>query len=230
MKLPVDRKLRYKVIAGALLLVVTFTVFLFHSCGQDSEWIISGEDKGSADQSNLDENETSIPSKEVATTAASITVDLAGEVRKPGVYILSAGSRVYQVIDQAGGLTEKADTRNTNLAAVLSDGTKLYIPSKEDVIKETEVSGQKAGSAFIGGNTASSAGTSTGQQADNALINLNTASSEDLQNLPGVGPATAEKILSYRKQYGGFSKKEQLMDVSGIGEKTFSKLEALICI
>ena len=123
-------------------------------------------------------------------------------------------------------MTEHADTRNTNLAAPLTDGMKLYIPSKKDVAAEQKRTGESPGSRYINGNTALQAGSSSG--TENRLININTAGSEELQKLTGVGPSTAGKIIAYRNEFGKFNKIEELMNVSGIGEKTFAKLKNAI--
>lgn len=144
----------------------------------------------------------------------SIVIDVAGEVIAPAVYVLPAGTRIYQAVEAAGGLGPKADTSTVNLAAVLQDGTKLYIPKKN----ETEIPVIQTSSPV------------QGTFSESGLINLNTADSTELQKLSGVGPATAEKILAYRREYGQFNKIEDLMNVSGIGEKTFAKLKSQICV
>ncbi len=141
-----------------------------------------------------------------------IVVDVAGEVSNPSVYILPKGTRIYQAVEAAGGLSAKADTSNVNLAAVLHDGTKLYIPRKNESVPVIQTS------------------SSPDAVSESGLININTANSSELQKLTGVGPATAEKILAYRREYGQFNKIEDLKNVSGIGEKTFAKLKSHICV
>lgn len=235
MKLPVNRQLKYKVIAGALLIAVTFTVFCAKRLGSDGEWLAVKEEQSlSANLQKEADNKVSTDSSKLQTevSTSSITIDVAGAVAHPSVYILPDGSRVYQAVNKAGGLNANADTRNTNLAALLSDGTKIYIPSKTEVKAEEKATGIKPGSAYIEGNTAATAiaASATGTAEKGGIINLNTATSEQLQELPGVGPATADKILAYRQKYGAFSKKEELMNVSGIGEKTFKKMEALLAV
>ena len=238
MKLPVNRKLRYKVIAGALLILITFAVFCVKQLGDDSDWLAVKKAAAASDQvKNTPDAAADTDSRDNKTkndpVKIKITVDIAGAVAHPSVYILPSDSRVYQAVNAAGGLTANADTRNTNLASLLSDGTKIYIPSKEEVKTESKTTGIKPGNAYIGGSTAptAAAAAETGAaDSKNALINLNTATSVQLQELPGVGPATADKILAYRQKYGAFSKKEELMNVSGIGEKTFAKMQALITV
>ncbi|MGI6752487.1 MAG: helix-hairpin-helix domain-containing protein [Anaerovoracaceae bacterium] len=150
-----------------------------------------------------------------------VIVDVSGAVEEPNVLTLPAGSRVYQAIEGAGGLKNSAETKDINLAAQLIDGTKIYIPTVEES-KDANVDngGSKAG--FYGVNRDSSNG--------GGKININSANSDELQRLTGVGPSTADKILQYRKEYGKFNKIEDLMNISGIGEKTFQKLKDKICV
>lgn len=146
----------------------------------------------------------------------SIYIDINGAVNEPSVIVLPEGSRVFEAIEAAGGLTDDANLTNINRAEILEDGTYLYIPNNAEVAEESiEASNLERES---GG-----AASSTGDK-----INLNTADSTTLQQLNGVGPATAEKIISYRETTGKFKKIEDLKNVSGIGEKTFEKLQPYI--
>ncbi|MDR2458436.1 MAG: helix-hairpin-helix domain-containing protein [Clostridiales Family XIII bacterium] len=140
-------------------------------------------------------------------TKTEIFIDVQGEVKNPGVYAIVENSRIFEIIKKAGGLKKGADISNINRAKVLIDGEKIYIPKKSETNN----------------------GTGT-METENNLININTATSTELQEINGVGPATAEKIITYREQEGGFKKLEDLLNVSGIGEKTFEKLKAFVCI
>jgi len=211
----------YKVIAGILLIAVTFIVYSIRQSGEDVIWIDEGEAR-----TNYQNPQEEIIAEDEPMVASFIVIDVSGEVMVPSVYTLSDGARVYEAVDAAGGLTENADTRNTNLAAILSDGMKLYIPSKKEVEEEEKQTGETPGSRYINGSTSQSAAASGGSKA--GLININTANSAELQKLPGVGPVTADKIISYRNEYGEFKAIEELMNVSGIGEKTFAKLKNTI--
>lgn len=221
MNLKMNRKLLYRIIAGAMLIAIAFVLYISKNIDDDYSLEISAPDKAEVDEAIEEESVETVP----LISENTIVVDMAGEVRKPAVYILPEGSRVYQGIEAAGGLTEQADTRNTNLAAMLQDGIKLYIPSKKEVKAAEKESGLSAGSNYVGGSTSISASESKTEK-----INLNTANSEGLQKLPGVGPQTAAKIIEYRNSYGLFKKIEDLMNVSGIGEKTFEKLKAMITV
>lgn len=143
-------------------------------------------------------------------TQTVIYVDVGGEVNHPSVVELSDGSRVTDAIEAAGGLTEHADLTDINQAAFISDGEKIFIPSME---------AEESGDLLSGGNGEGSAKSSDGK------ININTADSTQLQELNGVGSATAEKIIDYRKQNGRFRSIEDLKNVSGIGDKTYEKLK-----
>lgn len=153
---------------------------------------------------------------EEGAEAETLVVHVDGAVAAPGVYELPAGSRANDAVLAAGGLTEDADTSSLNLATPLSDGDKVRVP-----VEGEEVS---AASAAATGTTATEDSTSGG------LVNINTATLEELDTLPGVGEATAQAIIDDREQNGPFSSIEDLMRVSGIGEKKYAKLEAMICV
>lgn len=146
------------------------------------------------------ENEIAI--EEETVSALQIYVDIGGAVKNPQVVELPEGSRVEDAIEAAGGLTDKADLTDINRAAFLEDGEKVYIPEvyDEDEVGDSQVRGD-------------------------GKININTADFEELQELNGVGPATAEKIIGYREENGRFSSIEDIKNVSGIGEKTFEKFK-----
>lgn len=152
---------------------------------------------------------------------SSMLVDVDGAVRVPGVYPLAAGARVTDAIAAAGGLAEDADTAAINQAARLSDGMKLTVPS---------VAAPTTGGVSSGVTVTPDAGDGTGRQTASAPVNINTATAEELQTLTGVGPSTAQEIISERERGGPFASKEDLMRVSGIGERKYAKLEQDICV
>ena len=175
--------------------------------------VISGVKNGGQEEAEAQE-------KTVATEEAAeavIYVDIAGEVNQPSVVELADGSRVTDAIAAAGGLTDKADLTDINRAAFVSDGEKIYIPAK--VSEDSE----EYASAESGGNTGG--GTSASSQSSDGKININTADSAQLQELSGVGPAIAERIINYRQENGRFQSIEDIKNVSGIGDKTYEKLK-----
>jgi competence protein ComEA len=136
-----------------------------------------------------------------------VTVDVAGAVRRPGVYRLASGARVEDALQRAGGATRKADLSQVNRAAKLEDGRQVLVPVRAPAVP--------AGAAGAAAGTAA---------APAAPINLNTATLEQLDTLDGVGPATAQKILDYRQAHGGFGSVDELDQVPGIGEKRLAAL------
>lgn len=190
-----------KVTAIIVLVVVAFFAFVLGDDDDDKEQMLID-----TQQQNLITGE-SVPQE---NTSEKIIVDVAGAVNSPKVVELPADSRVADAISAAGGLTKDADTSQINQAAFLNDGEKIYIP---------EI-GENEGSGF---NTSSIA-----QKA--SKIDINTATSEELQTLNGVGPSTAEKIISYRSDVGYFKEIDELKNVDGIGDKTFEKLKDYIMV
>jgi len=147
-----------------------------------------------------------------AKESKTVTVDVAGKVRRPGVRTLPAGSRVVDALERAGGPRGRVDLAGVNLARVLVDGEQILV-------------GRPAPPGGIAAGVASKAPPSAG-----ALVNLNTATGEQLESLPGVGPVTAEKILSWRESHGAFSSVDELLEIDGIGEKTFAELAPLVTL
>lgn len=152
---------------------------------------------------------------------ARYVVHVDGAVRDPGVIELSgADVRVRDAVDAAGGLLEDADTSSVNLAEALRDGAKIHIPHVGDATgpAPSPPAGQQSTGGVAGaGDTA-------------ALVNLNTATSEELQTLTGVGEVTARAIIEDRTANGPFMSPEDLMRVSGIGEKKFQRIQGSICV
>ena len=156
-------------------------------------------------------------SEEVKSTKCVVHVD--GAVASPGVVECEGESiRVGDAVKAAGGLTDTADTTTINLAAILEDGSKVYIPHEgEDV--DTSSNNNNNTDVVSGGSGGAAGG----------LVNINTASVDELTDLPGVGPSTAQAIVDER-QSSKFSSVEDLMRVTGIGEKKFNKLKDKICV
>ena len=142
-----------------------------------------------------------------------ITVDVKGAVKSPGIYDLPVGSRVNDVVQKAGGLTEQADSKSLNLAQKVSDEALVYVPSKGE-----EVAGQQAGSG-----TASST-------SKEKKVNLNKASLEELKQVKGLGGKRAQDIIDHRESNGKFKSVDELKKVSGIGAKTIEKLKDYVTV
>ncbi len=174
----------------------------------------SGEgDGGSASNSESDSSDV-------------VVVDVGGAVANPQVVRLSAGARVDDAIQAAGGLTEDADTASLNRASKIEDGAKVYVPREG----ETASAGTVAAEAGAGTAAASSSASASTGAGSSGLVNINTATLEELDTLPGVGPSTAQAIIDDRTQNGPFSSIEDLMRVSGIGDKKFANMKSGITI
>lgn len=162
------------------------------------------------------------PSAEVRVTptptpsVAPVVVHVIGEVDRPGVVELTAGARVADAIEAAGGLTEKADPGLLNLAQVVSDGQQIVV-SRTGGQSRVESGGGGSGGGGSGGG-------GSGGGTGGALLDLNSATAEQLEELPGVGPVTAAKILAWRQEHGRFSRIEELQEVAGIGPKSYAEI------
>ncbi|GAA1968407.1 hypothetical protein GCM10009798_31150 [Nocardioides panacihumi] len=144
--------------------------------------------------------------------SATVTVDIAGKVRHPGVLDLPTGSRVVDAIAAAGGARPGADLSSLNRARVLVDGEQILVGAP----------GGRAASGAAAGAPSEAAGATPG--GPDVLVDLNTATLDELDTLPGVGPVTAQAILDYRTQHGGFGSVDELLDVDRIGEATLSRI------
>jgi competence protein ComEA len=148
-------------------------------------------------------------------TSAVVIVDVAGWVRRPGVYDFRQGDRVIDAIRMAGGGKSGADLQSINLAALLTDGQQIVVLKK----------GQGGtGPGIAGGGAAPGAG------GAEALINVNTATLDQLESLPGIGPALGQRIIDYRQEHGPFRKVEDLLNVSGIGDKTLAEIRSKVTV
>jgi competence protein ComEA len=143
----------------------------------------------------------------------TIIVDVKGQVRNPGIVTLEEGKRVYDAIEYAGGITENGNLDAINLAAYLKDGQCIYVPEKGENLDNKEIMISQQISEQTG-----------------RMININTANEQELMELPGIGPATAKKIIDFRSTNNGFASIEDIMNVSGIGEKKFQQIKDLISI
>jgi competence protein ComEA len=149
-------------------------------------------------------------------TPKPVVIYVDGAVVQPGLYTLPAGARVGSAIDAAGGFLGVADTHSLNLAASLVDGERLLVPTA--VAAQTPVVQDAPRSSDLV------------VPAISYPININTASQAELESLPGIGPALAQAIIEYRQAHGPFKTIEEIIDVSGIGPKTFEKIKALITV
>lgn len=149
------------------------------------------------------------PVPALALSADRIVVHVVGAVRRPGVYRLARGARGLDAVRAAGGATRRADLAGLNLAAALVDGEQVAVPRRGDAVV-----GTRAGAATAPGPP--------------AVIHLNGADAAALESLPGIGPATAARILAWRAENGGFEGVDDLLEVPGIGEARVEALRGLV--
>lgn len=192
-------------------------------------FVLNGEKSPDNKTHNSETSISSLKQKENKAEAASkkknkktnkvieckLTVDISGEIAKPGVYQVNKGTRIYQLIEQAGGLSQEANIDIINRAAPVQDGQKIVIPSKQNIPTQQNNSSE------------------TNYEMENAgkpLVNINQASKEELENISGIGPAMAKRIIEHRRQSGNFASIDEIKKVKGIGEKKFDKIKAYITI
>lgn len=217
-----EKLLGHKAVVVAILVVIAAASglakasFSSRSSGvsfEHSDEASASDVRGSGDASPDDESSAK------SSSAAEAYVDVDGAVVRPGVYRLKDGARVSQAIDAAGGLTVEADVTGLNRASKITDGQKIYVPTV----------GEQQAAAAVGG-AESSAATTPGAGSSSGLVNINTASAAELQTLSGIGPSMAQSIIDDRSKNGPFASVDDLMRVSGIGEKKLAKIKDCICI
>ena len=176
---------------------------------------------------NINE-ENSIKIKEITNLSGKkkIIIHISGEVISPGVISLEEGARIVDAINMADGVTEEADLSKVNLAYVLEDAQKIYIPNINEK-EEKEIIENMDSSVVISGSGTFSESDSSGNKLkdENVKVNINTANVKELQKLSGIGESIALKIVTYRKENGKFNSIEELKNVSGIGENKFNKIK-----
>lgn len=174
-------------------------------CGNEEEVLSTGGEDGPGD--SADGNAKS--------SASMIYVQVAGAVHKPGVYELPEGSRVFQALELAGGMTADAQLKSLNQAALLSDGEMIWVMTVEEAAAQPIQEGEASGS---------------GSAREDGKVNLNTATEEELMGLPGIGASKAASIINFREENGSFTKIEDLMKIEGIKEGVFSKIKDYVIV
>jgi competence protein ComEA len=144
----------------------------------------------------------------VSPSATKVVVDVAGKVRRPGIAVLRSGARIVDAIRAAGGVRPGVDLSALNLAQVLTDGQQIVVGGPAPPVASSAVSGSPVAT----------------------LVNLNTADETTLESLPEVGPVTAQAIITWRTEHGGFSAVSQLLDIDGIGDATLAKLTPFVTL
>lgn len=220
------------------VIIVVVTAFLFFGPKGKNENVTLENKKDEISSGKASETANDGGNGEVAEESdkeketqggGKIFIDIAGEVKNPGVYEVTSDSRIFEAIEKAGGLTEKADTTNVNQAETVKDGQKISIPKKGATAQSSGGSGGESSQTTSA--PASNAQTSAGTDpASGTKININSADSSQLQTINGIGPSTAEKIIRYRTSKGAFKSIDDLKKVNGIGDKKLEKLRPYVTI
>ena len=184
-------------------------------------YIMKTNDEFNVEEQSLEIENTTEENNEAKEEKSKIIVHVSGAVKNEGIVELEEKARVADAIEAAGGVTEDAYMRNINLASLLEDGMKVYIPTKEEVMQKEENSDYIIGSNNIIENN-------NVESKKSGKVNINTATKEELDTLPGVGELTANKIISYREENGKFKSIEEIKEVSGIGDSKFEQIKDLI--
>ena len=194
---------------GLALVIVAVVAF----CGGNlyQEWRAEGEGLTLVQEEAVASKEAAASASEETAASGEVVVHVAGAVSTPGIYTLPADSRVDDAV-RAAGATADADLSQLNLAQKLADGQKITVPAAGETPAPAD-------------NTAPSDSSQSG-----ALININTATLEELETLPSIGEVRAQAIIAYREEHGGFRTTDELMEVSGIGEKIFADISPHITV
>ncbi len=212
-----------KIIISVILIIILITAFLIYifitneeyssmdleaTVVEKSENIVESEGKNTSE--NVNNNQVTEDKEEIA-------VHITGEVKKQGIIYLEKGSRVADAIKKAGGETKDADLSQINLAYILQDGQKIYVPNKNDKISQyiTEKSG----------NNDTEENTTSNSNKEDKKVNINTANQSELDQLPGIGPSIAQKIIEYREENGNFKNIQELQNVKGIGNAKYEEIK-----
>ena len=194
---------------------VCFNLFFSGTGGEGGGFSVSSEGSATAEATQTEE-----------ISAQTIYVHVSGHVNSPGLVELAANDRVATAIEKAGGAKDDANLDSINLAKKCEDGEQINVPSDSDV--QTQASASSSSSA-----QSSSSGTTSGSTAstsNDGKVNINTADETGLQQISGIGPSKAKKIVDYRTQNGNFKSVDDLTNVSGIGEKTLASIRDQICV
>lgn len=216
-----NQKTTFYILIISIIVVAIYFTFIkeedFLESNTNLNILVSNEENTKTQDNSLDEKNNE--------TSNKIIIYITGAVRNEGVYELKENSRIADIIEEAGGLTEEANINNINLAYILQDGMKVYIPKKGENVNEindnTNIYVSRDESV-----TKNSENIESNSNTDK--ININTATQKELETLPGIGEATALKIINYRNKNGKFSCIEDIKKVSGIGDSKYSKIKDLI--
>lgn len=192
---------------------------------QGNETGINGEIKDESNSNGGNSENSGIESKN-NDGKNKIVVHITGAVVNQGIVEIKENARIIDAIEAAGGARDDADLSKINLAYVIEDGIKIYVPSVNDKEDEDEYVVKNSGKEIITGNSLGK----NESTSEKIMVNINTATAVDFQKLPGVGESIANRIIAYRNENGKFKNIEDLKNVSGIGESKFNNIRAYVYV
>lgn len=214
----INLKTKIIIAVGAIIIAITVGIYFYRTTKDNSEIEIT--------EDNLTTNTAVENSNETVEENNKIVVHITGEVNYPGVVVLKEGARVVDAIEAGGEETDEADLSSLNLAYMLSDGEKIYVPNKEETSQESQ-GREYITSAKDNSEQSENGAKSTGT---NFKININTAKQEELTQITGIGESTAKKIIEYRTQNGKFKSIEDIKNIPGIGDSKFNAMKEEITV
>lgn len=199
-----------------LIVIITIGAYILKTMNKEDKDIFLSENEilNSVENGGTDNEEEN-----------KILIHITGSVKAEGVVILNSGDRIIDAIEAAGGEKEDADLSKLNLAYILQDGEKLYVPSINDTEEKVYVTAENGENVITEG-----AGNTDKVDGKKETVNINTATKEELMTLPGVGESTAIKIIDYRKSNGKFQKIEDIKNVPGIGDSKFQTMKEKLSV
>lgn len=215
----INLKTKIIIAVGAIIIAITVGIYFYKTTKDNSEIEIAEDNFAT---NTAVENNNEIVEEENNT----IVVHITGEINYPGVVVLKEGARVVDAIEAGGGETDEADLSSLNLAYMLSDGEKIYVPNKEETSQESQER-EYITSAKDNSEQSENGAKSTDT---NFKININTAKQEELTKITGIGESTAKKIIEYRTQNGKFKSIEDIKNIPGIGDSKFNAMKEEITV
>lgn len=223
------------------VIVIAVIIFMIINLGKIKEFENKDNDKMTNvessinidnDKSEENKEQKDDNSKEQIVNGGGIFVHIDGYINNPGVYEIKENDRIKTLIDKAGGFKEGYSIKNINLAAKLSDGDKIYIPSVlEEKNSENNNNNINTNSNSSGkGQNVKTDRNNVSIMKNNSKININTANMSELKQITGIGESTANKIIDYRENVGKFKKIEDIKEVKGIGDAKYESLKNKITI
>lgn len=204
-------KLNKKIIITIVIIVFIIILIIFEFLKNNNSETLNIE--------NLNEEITIVPEDTTKKEIKKIIVHITGCIQNPGIVELEENSRIIDVINKAGGLTEDADISKVNLAYIVKDAQKIYIPSIYDLEEIAYVTSDSGDNVLVEDKF----------EGGNAMINLNSATQTELEQLPGIGASTALKIINFRNENGNFKSIEDIKNVPGIGNAKYESIKDMIC-